>query len=265
MPMARQISEDLLEVREAHHRMMNILATLLAILRRKFSQFSDHSVRSAVAQLETQILAASELLLTISAKPLADDAAVDLYLERLSRALSRSILSPANIGCEIFSDHGRLPVHVCERLGFILVELVFNASKYAFGDRNDGVVRIEMTRRGRHWRCIVSDNGIGMNGAGRGTGLNIVDALVRSLNGRLIIRSGSSGTRVDVVLPAHLMPRENEAARDAIALAEYRRRPANWLRQTSCKLTEPYQPTSLISPFPKASSLAKTAANPFDK
>ena len=108
-----------------------------------------------------------------------------------------------------------------------------------FGDRNDGVVRIEMTRRGRHWRCIVSDNGIGMNGAGRGTGLNIVDALVRSLKGRLIIRSGSLGTRVYVVLPAHLMPRENEAARDAIALAEYRRRPANWLRQTSCKLTEP--------------------------
>ena len=233
-----RLARTCLRLGKLNHRMMNILATLLAILRRKFSQFSDHSVRSAVAQLETQILAASELLLTIS-EPLADDAAVDLYLERLSRALSRSILSPANIGCEIFSDHGRLPVHVCERLGFILVELVFNASKYAFGNRNDGVVRIEMTRRGRHWRCTVSDNGIGMNGAGRGTGLNIVDALVRSLKGRLIIRSGTSGTRVDVVLPAHLMPRENEAARDAIALAEYRRRPANWLRQTSCKLTEP--------------------------
>ena len=123
MPMARQISEDLLEVREAHHRMMNILATLLAVLRRKFSRFSDQSVRSAVTQLETQILAASELLLTISAKPPADDAAVDVYLEGLSRALSRAILSPANISCEVFSDQGRLPIDVCERLGFILIEL----------------------------------------------------------------------------------------------------------------------------------------------
>jgi two-component sensor histidine kinase len=233
MPMARQISEDLLEVREAHHRMMNILATLLAILRRKFSRFSDQSVRSAVTQLETQILAASELLLTISAKPPADDAAVDVYLERLSRALSRAILSPANISCEVFSDQGRLPIDVCERLGFILIELVFNASKYAFADRDDGVVRIEMTRRDRHWRCTVSDNGIGMNGADRGTGLKIVDALVRSLKGRLIIRSGSSGTCVYVILPDYSIQHGHDSAQDAIALAEFRRRPADWLHGVS--------------------------------
>src|ERR1700730_16175622 len=55
---------------------------------------------------------------------------------------------------------------------------------------------IDMIRSGRNWRCIVSDNGVGMDGAGRSTGLNIVDALVRSLKGRLIIRSGISGTRL---------------------------------------------------------------------
>src|ERR1700684_4275428 len=149
MSAAREMSEEGLEVREANHRMMNVLATLLAIFRRKFSRLSDEGDRSAAGQFETQIIAASELLRTISFAPAATDAAVDVYLERLSRALSRAVLAPANIDCEMFSDQGRMPIDVCERLGFIVVELVFNASKYAFPDRIDGVVRIEMTRSNR--------------------------------------------------------------------------------------------------------------------
>jgi two-component sensor histidine kinase len=108
-------------------------------------------------------------------------------------------------------DQGRLPIDVCERLGLIIVELVINASKYAFADRKNSVVRIDMIRSGRNWRCIVSDNGVGMDGAGRSTGLSIVDALVRSLKGRLIIRSGASGTCVCVVLPDQI-----NAARSSI-------------------------------------------------
>src|SRR5487761_204502 len=159
MSMAQATTESRLEVREANHRMMNVLASLQAIFRRGFSQFTDHHVRSAVTQFESQIIAASELLRTISSAPAANDVAVDVYLERLSQALSHAILSPINIGCEVFSDQGRLPVEVCERLGFIIVELVLNASKYAFAGRKNGFVRIEMRRSGRHWRCTVSDNG----------------------------------------------------------------------------------------------------------
>ncbi|MDB5397834.1 MAG: histidine kinase [Rhodospirillales bacterium] len=207
MQTAWEFSEDRLEFRAANDRMLNVLATLLAIFRRKFSQLNDQRIRSAMTHFESQIIAASELLGTISSTPSTDDAAVDVYLERLSRALSRAVLSPANIECEIFSDHGWLPVSVCEHLGFIIVELVLNASKYAFANRSNRVVRIEMTQSGRHWLCTVSDNGIGMNGADRGMGLNIVDLLVRTLKGRLIIRSGAPGTCVGVILPDQSMPR----------------------------------------------------------
>ena len=215
----RQISEDRLDVREANHRMINMLATLLARFHRNFSKFSDQRVRGAVTKFENQIMAASELLRTISSTPTAEDAAVDVYLERLSRTLSNAVLSPTNTSFELFVDQGRLPIDVCERLGLIIVELVINASKYAFAHRKNGVVRVEMTRSGRHWRCIVSDNGSGMDGADRSTGLNIVDALVRSLKGRLIIRSGASGTCVCVVLPDHSLPRGRRSELDVIAAA----------------------------------------------
>jgi two-component sensor histidine kinase len=186
--------------------MMNMLATLHSMFRREFSQFGDQPIRIAARQFEDRIMAVSELLRTISITSTGMDAAVDVYLGRLSHALSRAILGPANIGCETYSDEGRLPIHILERLGLILVELILNASKYAFADRSDGVVRLEMTRSGHYWRCTVSDNGTGMEGAGRGTGLTIVDALVRSLNGRLIIRSTPSGTCAHVLLPGPSRP-----------------------------------------------------------
>jgi two-component sensor histidine kinase len=190
-----------LAVREANHRMMNLLATLQAVFHRKFSQFNDQNVRGAIREFDGQIIAAAELLRAISLGSVDEDIAVDAYLEQLSRALSNAILGPASIGCEMFSHQGWLPADVCGRLGFIVTELVLNASKYAFSGRINGTVRIEMTRSGGQWRCAVSDNGVGMNGSSRGTGLNIVRQLAGSLKGCFILRSGDFGTFACVVLP----------------------------------------------------------------
>jgi two-component sensor histidine kinase len=201
MTASLQTIEDGLGVREANHRMMNMLATLLAIFRRNFSTFSDDGVRAAAAKFEGQIIATSELLRTLSQAPTAQEVAIDVYLERLGVALSSAVLGPMNATLQLRVDQGRLPIDVAKRLGLVVVELVINASKYGLPNHGDGVVRVDMIRSRRNWRCLVSDNGAGMNGSDRGAGLTIVETLARSLNGRLLIRSGASGTCVCVVLP----------------------------------------------------------------
>src|ERR1700724_4350068 len=97
----RRMNEDGLDVREANHRMMNMLAMLLALFHRNFAKFSDQWVRGAVTKFENQIMAASELLRTISSTPTAEDAAVDVYLKRLGRTLSSAVLGP-NTSFELF-------------------------------------------------------------------------------------------------------------------------------------------------------------------
>jgi two-component sensor histidine kinase len=193
--------EEGLAVREANHRMLNMLTTLQGVFYRKFSQFNDQNVRGAILEFDGQIIAATELFRAISSTFSDEDIAVDTYLEHLIRNLSKAILSPANIRCQILSDEGRLPADLCGRLGIIVTELVFNASKYAFAGRSNGVVRIDMRRNGGQWNCAVSDNGVGMNDTGGGTGLNMVRELARSLKGRLILRSGVFGTVACVILP----------------------------------------------------------------
>jgi two-component sensor histidine kinase len=105
----RQMSEDRLDVREANHRMINTLATLPALFHSNFSKFRDRCVCGAVTN-ENHVMAASELLRTISSTHTAEDAAVDVYLERLGRALSSAVLSPTNMSFELFVDQGRLPI-----------------------------------------------------------------------------------------------------------------------------------------------------------
>src|ERR1700730_8243403 len=68
----RQKNEDGLDVREANHRMMNMLAILLALFHRNFSKFSDQGVRGAVTKFENQIMAAIELLRTMLIRMLAN-------------------------------------------------------------------------------------------------------------------------------------------------------------------------------------------------
>ena len=65
----RQMNEDGLDVREANHRMMNMLAILLALFHRNFSKFSDQCVRGAVTKFENQIMAAIELHRTFHLHP----------------------------------------------------------------------------------------------------------------------------------------------------------------------------------------------------
>ena len=50
----RQMNADGLDVREANHRMMNMLAILLALFHRNFSKFSDQCVRGAAMKFETE-------------------------------------------------------------------------------------------------------------------------------------------------------------------------------------------------------------------
>jgi two-component sensor histidine kinase len=196
-----QTIESGLGVREANHRSMNMLAVLHTLFRREFSQFADQSVRGAAAKFESQIIATSELLRLMSSEPSERDVEIDVYLERLGRALSDAILSPMNTRFEVCVESGRAPIEVAERLGLIVVELVTNASKYAFPGRENGLVRLKMSRHGGNWRCFVLDNGVGMTAGNRGDGLSIVEALVRSLKGRLIMRTGGSGTCMGVILP----------------------------------------------------------------
>jgi two-component sensor histidine kinase len=92
-----------------------------------------------------------------------------------------------------------------------LCELVIGAARHGCPHKRIGVVRIEVARQDPGWCCTVTDRGGGSQHAvpAAGLGTQIVEALIRRLNGRVIVQSTDEGTTVALLIPlasAALLP-----------------------------------------------------------
>ena len=190
-----------LVLRESHHRMKNTLTLLGASVRRDFSRPGTRDMSGAVDRFEQRIVAFGRLYQLLSDIDSLSAVSVETFFENLCEALSEAVLEPAGIRCEAAIESGALPASQCHRLALMLTELVTNAAKHAFPNRNDALIRIEMANRDGAWLCTVADNGIGATGPLQGTGSRILEGLARSIDARLQGEASQGGTRVTIVMP----------------------------------------------------------------
>lgn len=191
-----------LVLRESHHRMKNTLTLLGASVRRDFTRAGTRDVSVAVDRLERRIVAFGRLYQLLSDNDDPATVSVEAFFGSLCKALSGAVLEPAGIRCEAAIESGTLPASQCHRLALMLTELVTNAAKYAFPNRNGALIRIDVTNRDGAWSCTVADNGIGATGPLQGTGSRILEGLARSVRARMHGEAGEGGTRVTIVMPA---------------------------------------------------------------
>jgi len=196
--LALRETDELLLLREMHHRHANTLMALTSLLRHEFGQSTSPALRASLERYEARIIAFGNLHRSLIVGAETDWVSVENYIEHLCEALSEALLKQLGIRCEVFSDEGELASNRCERLGLVIAELVMNAAKHAFQGRNDGLVRVELINRGDSWVCIVSDNGVGTGMASPGVGSKILKQLVRTLGGDLAVKSAQNGTSVVV-------------------------------------------------------------------
>ncbi|MGO4511145.1 sensor histidine kinase [Bradyrhizobium sp. 2TAF36] len=190
-----------LVLRESHHRMKNTLTLLGASVRRDFSRPGTRDMSGAVDRFEQRIVAFGRLYQLLSDSDSLTAVSVEAFFENLCEALSEAVLEPAGIRCEAAIESGALPASQCHRLALMLTELVTNAAKHAFPNKNDALIRIEMANRDGAWFCTVADNGIGATGPLQGTGSRILEGLARSIDARLQGEASQGGTRVTIVMP----------------------------------------------------------------
>jgi two-component sensor histidine kinase len=200
-PLAHRPVEELLRI-ETHHRLMNTFAILCAILERELNT-PDPRSRVALDRLVRIISAHSALHRCLALGTLRGPVALGEYVTKLSRCLSEAVLEPIDVTCDAVTDGGFMPAVQAERLGLVLCELVINAARHGFPHKRTGVVRIEVARQDHGWCCTVTDNGGGFPDAvpAAGLGAQIVEALVRRLNGRMIVQSTAEGTTVTLLVP----------------------------------------------------------------
>jgi len=185
-------------MREFQHRVANTLEVLNSSLRQELVRFRVPGLKEALRRHEQQVVAIADLHRFFGRYPDAVQIPAEDYFQPLCALLSKSILAPLGLHCEVSVDRTPMRAEKSELLGLAIAELVLNAAKHAFTGRVSGCVRIELLAQEACWCCIISDNGIGMQNGTLGSGSKIIESLVDALGGRLGIRGGPAGTAVSI-------------------------------------------------------------------
>jgi two-component sensor histidine kinase len=128
------------------------------------------------------------------------------YIHELCAALAEALFLRGPIRLECDAAHAALPRDRAVSLGLIVNELVTNAAKHAFGDREGGAISVRFAAHNAGWRLIVADNGMGMpaevqsKGRPGGLGQRLIEGFVRQARGTIRAESGGEGTVVTVDL-----------------------------------------------------------------
>lgn len=178
---------------EIHHRVKNNLQTVASMLRLQ-ARATEIDPRRALEDSVTRILAIAAVHEVLTEQR-EDDVDLGELIERLRRMIVQGLGAGKHVESRV--ETVSLAGARATALALVFSELLQNALEHG-GD----TVTVELTRQDGGVVLTVSDNGSGVGQAKPGTGLSIVDALVRDeLEGTLTMGE-RGGLRAEVRFPA---------------------------------------------------------------
>jgi two-component sensor histidine kinase len=177
---------------EIHHRVKNNLQTVASLLRLQ-ARATDTDPRKALEDSVHRILAIAAVH-----EVLTEQREEVVELRELLERLRAMLVQGLALGKEVHADLEPVSIagNRATALALVFSELLQNALEHG-GDR----VQIDLSQRNGEVVLSIADDGSGIPSDAGGTGLSIVQALVRDeLQGRLDLHS-DAGTRAEVVFP----------------------------------------------------------------
>ena len=193
-------------LRELAHRTKNNLAVLSALVRLQAK--ADPGIAAALETTARRIHILAEVYDHLTLREDAKYVSMRDYLTDICNKIT-SALGESPVAIAVEADELLLSSEQAVPLAIIANELVTNCLKYAFPDNRAGLIAVAF-RAGERLELTVTDNGIGLNGAPRPSGLGsrIVAMLAQQLNGSLSYQQLAPGCRVVFSAP---LPRSGVA------------------------------------------------------
>jgi len=203
----RQIADRDLFLAEFDHRVKNnftIVTGLLDMQRRRATDPATiEALSAALARVES--ISRAHRHLYRSGQP----GLIEMrdYLGELCATLSDALLLRGGVVLECRVAEGALSRDRAVSIGLVVNELVTNAAKHAFIERETGTIAVDFGPRPGGWILTVSDNGsgideeVGPNPDG-GLGSRLIAAFARQAGGTISIDSDRTGTIATLLLSA---------------------------------------------------------------
>jgi len=188
---------------------LQIIASILLL---KARTVQSEETRLQLQDAHHRIMSIATVQLQLQASAPGDKIEIGPYLTKLAESLAKSMIGDRRrLSVVVRAAAGSAVSDQAVSLGLIVTELVINALKHAFPDRDEGEIVVGYDVDGADWRLTVSDNGVGRTHDGprsarTGLGTSIVESLAQQLDCRVEVSSGPQGTAVSIVhSPRHAL------------------------------------------------------------
>jgi PAS domain S-box-containing protein len=199
------LAEKELILKEVHHRIKNNLGTVKSLLALQAGMLPDAAAVAAFHDTEFRVQSMMILYERLYQSSNFRDICMRDYLPALIDQIVDNF--PNRAGVRVEKDIGEFVLDAKRLLpfGIIINELLTNCMKYAFPDRNDGVIYVSARLSDNRVTAIVQDNGLRIPEESEiekpsGLGLMLVRELTLQLEGAIRVER-ENGTRVVLEFP----------------------------------------------------------------
>ncbi len=196
-------SNRLLE--ELNHRVMNTLSMIGSVITLEGRSLNDKASQAAFLRMRNRINAIGMLYRNLSKSAAVDTVMASAYLGAIIRDSVASVEEFSDvIDLDISIEEILLETRLAVPLGLIVNELATNSLKYAFRNREKGVLGLRLVSGVDGVEMTIWDDGPGIDENAHiesGLGQKLVQAFVHQVRGELSTTSGTSGTSHTLKLP----------------------------------------------------------------
>jgi len=187
-------------LKEVHHRVKNNLQVISSILSLQTSYVKDKKTLNILQESQNRIKSMSFIHESLYQNKDFTSIKISEYIKTLTQNLLYSYrMKGEKIDLETEIDEVFLNIDQAIPCGLIINELVSNALKYAFKDRDQGTILIQVKQYGNKINLVVRDNGIGLPSSvdlelSDTLGFQLVHALVDQLDANMVVER-ENGTK----------------------------------------------------------------------
>ena len=200
---ARDRAEMLLK--EVNHRVANSLAIVAGLVGLQKSTINDEVAQALLEQMRARILAIASIHRRLYTSQDVSIVDLDEYLRSLVNDLQAAMVDQGrNHRIDLHCTPIVLSTDKAVSVGIIATELVTNAFKYAYPDRQ-GDIHVSVTHEENAVLLSVEDEGVGFNNkttaAGTGLGSKVIASMTSKLQGTMTYPPTGRGTRAVLRFP----------------------------------------------------------------
>jgi two-component system, sensor histidine kinase PdtaS len=188
----KSLSEKDFLMKEIHHRVKNNLQIISSLLQLQMDRLEDQNLKIPFIEGVNRIRAIAMIHEKLYTKNLEMVKSID-YIPELVNLIVNSY-KVENQHIDIDLQISRLPLEIDNAvyLGLLLNEILSNAYKHAFINRDSGKITVKLIPHSDNkYELLISDNGIGLPAEvyKKGLGMLLIETLVEQIEGKLEVNS----------------------------------------------------------------------------